>query len=754
MIKLKYIKIIFAIFIVCFYLNSYEILFYFKKKYYGSIANLPFETCSVIEKNKTYTYLRNDIIKKFNFYINYCLNNTNKFNYSLIKKPKISAIIPLFNGGKYLKYSLNSIQNQKMKEIEIILIDDCSKDDTLDIIKKYMEKDKRIKLIKNIENRKILFSKSMAALNANGKYIVQLDQDDMFLRDDLFNILYYEAEINNLDLVQMRELIISSYYIKNKTRVNCKGRHFIFKKNTYNISHFEEQPFLKDSLFKNGNVFLLWGMLIKTDIYKRAIYFLWPLIMNYQIIHYEDYTMTLIIIIFSKKYKYLNNFAILHIKNRKSATFKYRKELIKSILFLGNNIYNYHIKNNPLDIRIGINFVNRYLYKYKLSKKYYYNFFSYNIRNIINNQYISNEEKSSIINRLNINKKWSSYEYFMNSSEYFTIYNFQNIRIESFNKQLYDIINPKITIIIVFFEIQYLKTTINSILNQESITFEIILINGNVSNNNFDVIKKYIEEYKNIKLLSNENEVGILFLYYKGVLQSKGEFILVIESGETLAKKSTLSYMYNKTINNNIDVLEFDLLINDSKELKKNSLRLYQCKHLRSKISLESFKYNKNYREIDQEKELLTGKLINTKFFKKNINKYNINKYNFTIHNYYNEILLFIIFKEKIKFIHINEFGIILWTHNIYKYYETNINNNKQKINDSIFYINFLFDNTEYKRKELVLYEFYDILSIIYNRYNRITKQSTKLYKKFLNCKYITELEKKKIIFLINSLLK
>ena len=69
-------------------------------------------------------------------------------------------------------------------------------------------------------------------------------------------------------------------------------------------------------------------MLIKTDIYKRAIYFVWPLIMNYQIIHYEDYTMTLIIIIFSKKYKYLNNFAILHIKNRKSATFKYRKELI------------------------------------------------------------------------------------------------------------------------------------------------------------------------------------------------------------------------------------------------------------------------------------------------------------------------------------------------------------------------------------------------------------------------------------------
>ena len=47
--------------------------------------------------------------------------------------PKISVIIPIYNGGKYLNYSLKSVQKQKMKDIEIIIIDDNSNDDSLKI---------------------------------------------------------------------------------------------------------------------------------------------------------------------------------------------------------------------------------------------------------------------------------------------------------------------------------------------------------------------------------------------------------------------------------------------------------------------------------------------------------------------------------------------------------------------------------------------------------------------------------------------
>jgi glycosyltransferase involved in cell wall biosynthesis len=243
------------------------------------------------------------MVVKFNLYINSCINDIliDKKKYPLVKNPKISAIIPIYNGGKYLHYSLRSIQNQKMKDIEIILIDDCSNDTTLRIIEKYMKEDERIRLIKNIENRKILYSKSFAALNSKGKYIIELDQDDIFIRDDVFDLLYYEAEKGDLDLVHIRDITKQSLIFDDLTKVNIGGRHFIASKKT----HYKKQPELKDKMFIQGNNYLLWGLLIKSDIYKKAIYHLWPLIINYKIVFHEDYTITFMLIILAKKYKYL-----------------------------------------------------------------------------------------------------------------------------------------------------------------------------------------------------------------------------------------------------------------------------------------------------------------------------------------------------------------------------------------------------------------------------------------------------------------
>ena len=141
-----------------------------------------------------------------------------KKRYPLLKKPKISVIMPIFNGEKYLNYSLCSIQSQALKEIEIILIDDFSFDNSIIVIEEYMKKDSRIRLIKNNKNKKILYSKSIAALNSNGEFIVQLDQDDMFIREDAFNLLYFEAKNHKLDLVQIRDFVsitkIDDFYIK------------------------------------------------------------------------------------------------------------------------------------------------------------------------------------------------------------------------------------------------------------------------------------------------------------------------------------------------------------------------------------------------------------------------------------------------------------------------------------------------------------------------------------------------------------
>ena len=117
-----------------------------------------------------------------------------------------------------------------MKDIEIILIDDYSNDNTLKFIEKYMKEDERIRLIKNIESRKILYSKSFGELNSKGNYIIELDQDDIFIRDDVFDILYSEAEKQDLDLVQITDICKDNLVFDKFTKVNSRKRHYIYPK--------------------------------------------------------------------------------------------------------------------------------------------------------------------------------------------------------------------------------------------------------------------------------------------------------------------------------------------------------------------------------------------------------------------------------------------------------------------------------------------------------------------------------------------
>ena len=102
------------------------LIFFFFKSFgtrYKRIICSRIEIDDYIIRNDKY-YLKFDIVKKFNSYIKLCQKNElfDKKKYPLLKNPKISVIIPIYNGGRYLNYSLRTIQNQKLKEVEIIII--------------------------------------------------------------------------------------------------------------------------------------------------------------------------------------------------------------------------------------------------------------------------------------------------------------------------------------------------------------------------------------------------------------------------------------------------------------------------------------------------------------------------------------------------------------------------------------------------------------------------------------------------------
>ena len=118
--------------------------------------------------------------------------------------PKVSVVVPVYNVEKYLPECLNSIMQQSLKEIEIIVVDDGSTDDSLSIIEDYAKKDSRIVVISK-ENRGYGHSMNRGFEKAQGEYIGIVESDDC-ARPEMFEKLYEQASLNNADIVR------SNYY--------------------------------------------------------------------------------------------------------------------------------------------------------------------------------------------------------------------------------------------------------------------------------------------------------------------------------------------------------------------------------------------------------------------------------------------------------------------------------------------------------------------------------------------------------------
>ena len=89
----------------------------------------------------------------------------------------VSIIIPVFNAAPYLDKCLSSVTNQRLKNIEIICVDDGSTDRSLEILSKYEKNDARIRIIRQ-KNSGVSAARNKGILNAKGEYIAFLDADD------------------------------------------------------------------------------------------------------------------------------------------------------------------------------------------------------------------------------------------------------------------------------------------------------------------------------------------------------------------------------------------------------------------------------------------------------------------------------------------------------------------------------------------------------------------------------------------------
>ncbi|MBR3654607.1 MAG: glycosyltransferase family 2 protein [Elusimicrobia bacterium] len=194
---------------------------------------------------------------------------------------KVSIIIPVYNVEQYLKQCLDSVINQTFKDIEIIVINDCSPDNSLQIIKDYQQKDNRIVLIDLKQNVGIGLVRNEGLKIAKGKYVTFIDSDD-WIANNYVEVLYNTIEKYQYDVISpnfysydetTKKLSLGKqpqcFYNINISNVKLKQKFLYFEK-----THYLRKIFKLDFLRKNNIVFhinkledtlFVWEVLINTN---------------------------------------------------------------------------------------------------------------------------------------------------------------------------------------------------------------------------------------------------------------------------------------------------------------------------------------------------------------------------------------------------------------------------------------------------------------------------------------------------------
>ena len=128
--------------------------------------------------------------------------------------PKISVLIPVYNASEFLHDSIPSILNQTLTDIELICVNDGSKDDSLEILNDYASKDSRVIVIDK-ENGGCGSARNAALKNASGDYIYFFDPDDKIERNT-FELAYNSAIKNNSDMVIFKANVFDENGISNR----------------------------------------------------------------------------------------------------------------------------------------------------------------------------------------------------------------------------------------------------------------------------------------------------------------------------------------------------------------------------------------------------------------------------------------------------------------------------------------------------------------------------------------------------------
>ena len=308
---------------------------------------------------------------------------------------KVSVIVPIYNSEKTLDYCLNSIISQTYKNLEIILVNDGSNDNSINIISKYQEKDSRIIII-NKENSGVADTRNKGIDKATGKYIMFVDSDDIIIDN-------YIEELMNTLISNKSDIVVSSMTIRNKN----KDTYISLNKDLKNISRKD----IIDEIINTIN----FSSSCKT-LFKKSI--LNDLRFNTELKYGEDMLFEYNLL-GKGKISYIDNHGYIYIQNKESMmnknTYKYVQKYLNDSIYVLDQILIDNLDKKELIDNKKIAKMNLALSKLTTNKELKYKEYKQIIKEFIQSYKIKNISNESKINkiRLHLLKNKHYYMYYV-----------------------------------------------------------------------------------------------------------------------------------------------------------------------------------------------------------------------------------------------------------------------------------------------------------------------------------------------------
>lgn len=233
--------------------------------------------------------------------------------------PLISVIVPIYKTEAYLKTCLDSIAKQTLVEFEVICVDDCSPDNSVEIVQKFMEHDTRFNLIKLQKNSGQGAARNEGVINAKSDYIFFVDSDDS-LPPDALSVAWNEIKKGEVDV------LVFGYQM-----VNSKG---------FKISDYTPVPAIYDSTKDFVNIFSVskpapWNKLWKKSLFvDNDIFFPAG-------IFYQDLATTPRLMSKAKRIKIISNHLYFYLGREDSVTFTTSSKHIIDYLKVFDILYDF-----------------------------------------------------------------------------------------------------------------------------------------------------------------------------------------------------------------------------------------------------------------------------------------------------------------------------------------------------------------------------------------------------------------------------